>query len=90
VDAEDVLASRVRIKIVKILARIGELNVSDLVRRLGTNYMTTSAHLRMLEDEGILQRKMFGRVRLYRINEHSLRAKALLNLLEVWEKSGER
>jgi len=89
-DAEDVLASRLRIRIVKALTRAGELNVSELVRRLGANYTVMSGHLRVLESEGILQRKMFGRVRLYRINEGSVKAKALLSLLEVWERSAEQ
>jgi predicted transcriptional regulator len=86
VDAENVLASRLRIKIVKMLITAGELNVSELVRKLGANFTIVSGHLKVLENEGILQRKMFGRVRLYRINEQSAKARALLSLLEVWEK----
>lgn len=85
-DAENVLASRLRIKIVKMLITAGELNVSELVRKLGANFTIVSGHLKVLENEGILQRKMFGRVRLYRINEQSAKARALLSLLEVWEK----
>ncbi len=86
-DIEDVLSSRVRIKILKFLARLGELNVSDIGRRLGINYQTTSKNLKILEDEGILLHKRFGRIRLYRINENSSKAKAVLGLLETWEKA---
>ena len=39
----------------------------------------------MLEDEGILRRIMFGRVRLYRFDEHSAKSKAVQALMEVWE-----
>jgi predicted transcriptional regulator len=86
-NVEDVFSSRLRMKIVKILARMGELNVSDIARRLGVNYETTNKHLKILEDEGILQHKEFGRIRLYRINERSLKAGAVQNLLTVWEQT---
>lgn len=84
---EDVFSSRVRMKILRILNRMGELNVSDIARRLGINYETTSQHLKILEDEGILQHKVFGRIRLFRFNEHSPKAKAIQNLIEVWEQT---
>jgi len=72
-------------KILKILGQVGELNVSEIARRLSVNYNTTSKHLKVLEDEGILRRKAFGRVRLYRFDEHSAKAKAVQALLEAWE-----
>ena len=86
-DVEDVFSSRLRIKILKILAQMGELNVSEIARRLGVNYNTTSKHLKVLEDEDILQHKAFGRIRLYRLNEHSPKTNAIRKLVEVWEQN---
>jgi DNA-binding transcriptional ArsR family regulator len=86
-DIEDVFSSRLRIKILKILVQVGELNVSEIARRLGVNYNTTREHLKVLEGEGILQHKVFGRIRLYRLNEHSPKAKSIQNLIEVWEQN---
>jgi len=43
-----------------------------------------------LEDEDILQHKVFGRIRLYRFNEHSPKARAVQNLVEVWEHANKR
>ena len=86
-DVEDVFSSKLRMKILKILVPVGELNVSEIARRLGVNYNTTSKHLNVLEDEGILQHKVFGRIRLYRLNEHSPKAKSIRNLIEVWEQN---
>jgi predicted transcriptional regulator len=82
---EDVFSSRLRIKIVKILMQMGELNISEIARRLGINHTATSRHLKILEDEDILQQKVFGRIRLYRIRENSSKAKAIQNLIETWE-----
>lgn len=85
-DIEDFFSSRLRMKILKILSEVGELNISVIARRLGVNYGTTNKHLKVLENEGIVQHKRFGRIRIYRLNQHSPKTKAIQNLLEVWEQ----
>ena len=89
-DLEDVFSSKLRMKVLKIIAQVGELNVSEIARRLGVNYETTSKHLKILEDEGILQHKVFGRIRLYRLNEHSPKAKAVQKLIDAWEHANKQ
>ena len=89
-DLEDVFSSKLRMKILKIIAQVGELNVSEIARRLSANYETTSTHLKILEDEGILQHKVFGRIRLYRLNEHSPKAKAVQKLIDAWEHANKQ
>ncbi|MEM3566543.1 MAG: winged helix-turn-helix domain-containing protein [Candidatus Bathyarchaeia archaeon] len=84
---EDVLGNRLRIKILKILNLMGELNVSEVARRIGANYKTTMEHLKILEDEGILRHKRFGRIRLYRFDTNSAKARAIQSLIESWEKN---
>jgi predicted transcriptional regulator len=86
-DIEDVFSSKLRIKILKILIQMGELNVSEIARRLRVNYITINKHLKVLEDEDIVQHKVFGRIRLYRLDEYSSKAKALESLFEIWEKT---
>ncbi len=77
-------------KILKLVARLGELNVSDVARRIGVNFTTTSKHLRVLEAEGILQQRTYGRIRMYRFNQSSPKAKAVENLIETWEQASKR
>ena len=77
-------------KILKLVARLGELNVSDVARRIGVNFTTTSKHLRVLEEEGILQQRTYGRIRMYRFNQGSPKAKAVENLIETWEQASKR
>jgi len=84
-NIEDVFSSKLRMKILKILHNVSELNVSEIARRLNVNYMSASKHMKILEDEDILQHKLFGRIRLYRFNEQSPKAKAVQNLIDVWE-----
>jgi predicted ArsR family transcriptional regulator len=85
VEVEVVFCSRPRVKVLKIFLRLGQLNVSEVAHRLGINYEAALRHLKMLEDEGILQHRVYGRIRLYKFNEGSSKAKAVRNLLETWE-----
>ena len=89
-NIEDVFSSRLRMKILKILMQVGELNVSEIARRLSVNYKTTDKHLQVLEDEGMVKRKVFGRIRLYRLNESSPKVKAVQNLIKIWEHANKQ
>lgn len=89
-DLEDMFSSRLRMKILKLLDKMHELNVSEIAHRLGVNYTVAMKHLRVLEEEGVLQHKMFGRIRLYRLNENSPKTKAIQNLIEAWEHANKQ
>jgi DNA-binding transcriptional ArsR family regulator len=85
-QVEEVFCSKPRMKILKLIARLGALNVSDIARRINLNYTTTNQHLKLLESEGILQQRVYGRIRMYKFNESSPKAKAVQNLIETWEQ----
>jgi DNA-binding transcriptional ArsR family regulator len=85
-DIEEVFSSKPRMKILKIVARLGALNVSDIARRINLNYSTTNQHLKLLESEGILQQRVYGRIRMYKFNNGSPKASAVQNLIEAWEQ----
>ncbi len=86
-ELEEVFSSKPRMKILKLIDKLGQLNVSDIARRIKMNYSATDEHLKLLEAEGILQERTYGRIRLYRFNEVSPKAKAVQNLIEVWEQN---
>ncbi|MGB9134157.1 MAG: winged helix-turn-helix domain-containing protein [Candidatus Bathyarchaeia archaeon] len=83
---EDVFSSKGRVKILRILSEIGELNISDIARRAGLNYTTTNQHLQALEHAELIRHKSFGRIRIYRFNEENRRARAIRDLMEMWEQ----
>jgi DNA-binding transcriptional ArsR family regulator len=85
-DIEAVFSSKPRMKILKLIARLGALNVSGIARRINLNYSTTNQHLKLLEAEGVLQQRVYGRIRMYKFNEASHRARAVQNLIEAWEQ----
>ena len=86
-ELEEVFSSKPRMKILKLIYTLGSLNVSDVARRIKMNYASTANHLKILETEGILQERTYGRIRMYRFNEGTEKAKAVATLIEVWEKS---
>ncbi len=86
-DIEEVFSSKPRMKILKLIWKLSELNVSDVARRVGLNFTSTSRHLKILADEGILQERTYGRIRMYRFNSGSPKAKAIESLIEAWEQS---
>jgi len=86
-ELEDVFSSKPRMKILKLIWNLSELNVSDIARRVGLNFTSTSHHLRLLKDEGILQERTYGRIRMYRFNSNSPKAKATQNLIQTWEQT---
>ena len=84
---EEVLSSKGRVKILKVLAEIGELNISEIARRARLNYTTTNEHLMALERSGLILHKRFGRIRIFRFNEGSSRAEMVRKLVESWEQT---
>ncbi|MFB0514618.1 MAG: ArsR/SmtB family transcription factor [Candidatus Bathyarchaeia archaeon] len=83
---EDVLSSKGRVRILRILADIGELNISEIARRAGLNYATTNQHLKVLEEHQLVKHKKFGRIRIFRYNEENPRARMVRQLMELWDK----
>lgn len=84
---EDVFSSRGRVRILRILSEIGELNISEIARRAKLNYTTTNGHLELLEKADLLKHKSFGRIRIYRFNEEDRKARAIKALMELWEET---
>jgi DNA-binding transcriptional ArsR family regulator len=84
-EIEDVFSSRVRIKALVLLMKTGHLNVSELARKLGVNYVSTFKPLQVLQDEGLVEFAKHGRSRIYRVNRNSVKARATEDLLKAWE-----
>lgn len=82
---EDIFSSKGRVRIIRVLAKAGELNISEIARRARLNYKATSSHLKALRNAGIIQEKRFGRVRIFRFKSENTKALALKQLVEAWE-----
>ena len=82
---EDVLCSKTRLKILKIL--IGSQSTpSDIAKRIGVCYANAVKHIEILEAEGLIEHVRFGkRTRYYKFNETSSKAIAVRNVIEIFE-----
>lgn len=84
---EEIFSSKGRIKVLMILAKEGELNISEIAKRANLNHGTCSNHLKELTNFNIVQEKVFGRIRIYRFRIENIKVRALKNLFDLWEST---
>jgi predicted transcriptional regulator len=82
---EDLLGSRARVKILKILANEDELNISSIIKRAHLNHKNVLRHLKFLKNVNLIQEKNFGRIKIFRFKKENIKAKSFKNFLEIWE-----
>jgi DNA-binding transcriptional ArsR family regulator len=70
-DKFRVLGSKTRRKMLEILAR-KELHISGLAKELGISVPVTAKHVGILEKEGLIERKKFGRTHVLSANTEKL------------------
>jgi DNA-binding transcriptional ArsR family regulator len=66
--AEEILGSKGRIRVLKVLSESGELNISEVSRRTGLNYTSVERHLMKLKKMDLLKEKRYGKIRIFQIN----------------------
>ncbi|TFG08757.1 MAG: ArsR family transcriptional regulator [Promethearchaeota archaeon] len=84
---ENILGSKARVKILKVLAYDKELNISLIISKTRLNHSTVLKHLNLLKSLNLIQEKRFGRIKIYRYKIENLRAKSLKNFIEIWERN---
>jgi len=85
INIEDVLSSKGRIKILKLLAMKEELNISAISNEVKLNHTIVKSHLKYLTEIGIVKEKKFGRILIYQYQNTNLLAKSLKRLFIIWE-----
>jgi DNA-binding transcriptional ArsR family regulator len=84
-NIENLLGSRARIKILKLLAKNKELSISQIIRNTKLNHTSVKNHLIYLKSNNLVQEKIFGRIKIYRYKFENIRAKSLSKFIEIWE-----
>jgi DNA-binding transcriptional ArsR family regulator len=67
-NAEEILGSKGRIRVLKVLSESGELNISEVSRRTGLNYTSVERHLMKLKKMELLKEKRYGKIRIFETN----------------------
>ena len=83
---EDLLGSKARIKILKVLALNNELNISLIISKTKLNHSIVVKHLNLLKSFNLIQEKKFGRIRIYRYKIENIKARSLKKFIEIWER----
>ncbi|MEE8355094.1 MAG: winged helix-turn-helix domain-containing protein [Candidatus Bathyarchaeia archaeon] len=65
IDVEELMGSRGRIRVLRVLAEAREMNISEVGRRTGMNYTSVERHLEALRELGLLREKRYGKIRIY-------------------------
>ena len=84
-DLEDVFCSKIRMKVLKLLFKYGQMNPSLVAERLKVNYKLALRHLELLEKETVVQHRLSGRIKYFRFAS-TVKARATMKLLEEWER----
>ncbi len=83
------MSSYGRTKVLTIMLETGELNISEITRRSGLSHSATVRHLEFLTKTGILTEKRFNRIRIFRLEQGSPLAAALIRFYSEWKEAGD-
>ena len=64
----------------------GELNISEITKRSKLSHSAAARHLEFLTRTGILTEKRFNRIRIFRVDQNSPFAGALLRFYYDWKE----
>lgn len=76
----EVMSSKVRVKILKLLVERESLNISAIVRETRLNHKVVKENLSYLVERGIIHEINLGRVKAYRLNYVNPVARAIRDL----------
>lgn len=85
---EEIFGTKARCKILKYLIQQPgmETNISAIVRETGLNHITTMKDLEYFLAIGFVQKKEFGRIKVFQFRDENIKAAAIMNLLKFWEE----
>jgi len=84
---EDVFSSRGRVRILKILVDVGELNITEIARRARLSHSAANRHLVALREMRVLEEKRFGKIRIFSFKFEDPRVRAIKTLIDLWHSS---
>lgn len=83
-EIEDLLSSRGRVKILRILAEEKETNITRITKKSMLNHSAAVSHLNKLIQAGLASEKRFGKIRIFRFQDENPVAQKVVELLETW------
>jgi predicted transcriptional regulator len=87
IDVEELFCSRLRIKILKILAYYGEINISALVKETASNHAEILKSIAYLTQKDLIEEKFFGRIHIIRLRKETLLGKVITDFFNFFLQS---
>lgn len=84
---EKILGSKARIKILILLAKNTELNISSIISRTNLNHKTVVKHLKYLLSVNMIIEKIFGRIKIYGLNLENIRSRSFKRMIKIWDEN---
>ncbi|MHA1269883.1 MAG: winged helix-turn-helix domain-containing protein [Candidatus Helarchaeota archaeon] len=81
----DILSSKGRVKILYLLSKYDELNITQIVKLSKMNSTQVNNHLSYFVKNKIIEEKKFGRVKIYRLMTEHYRIRLLRTFFTHWE-----
>ncbi|MCW4023441.1 MAG: hypothetical protein NWF01_00185 [Candidatus Bathyarchaeota archaeon] len=82
-NLEKLLTSGCRQRILKTLQKEKSLNIMGLVTKINSTYIEVNRNVKILEREGIVSERRFGRVRMIVLNQEDQKTVLLLQALKI-------
>jgi len=77
------IASSCRQKILETLSGLRETHLMDLVRRINSTYTQVNRNLQILEREGIVRIRLYGRMKMISLNRENAKTDTVLKVLKM-------
>lgn len=84
-DPEDLFSTKIKVRIIKVLASHKELNISSLIEKTQSNHAEIVKNLEYLCEIGLLQEKRYGRIRIIRLRDETFLGKILVDFFQLFK-----
>lgn len=85
IPIEDILGTKSKIKILKLLVSRKIVSFSEIKKQVRLNHITLKKYLRDLEKAGIIREHEVNRFKIYSMSEENPRAKLIEQLFKYWD-----
>jgi predicted transcriptional regulator len=82
---ERIFASKCRTKILKVLAKHGETNIMNLVRKTNSTWSEVDRNIKFLEEVELVETRLWHNRRLIKLKERDGKVEAVLKALNILE-----
>jgi len=82
----DILSSKGRVKILYLLSKYNELNITQIVKLTKMNSSQVNSHIDYFVKNKIIEEKKFGRVKIYRLMTEDYKIKLIKTFFKHWDR----